>query len=246
MASSLPSDDSSKPNAVRNKGRSRTALIGALAALLVAGCSVAMGLLAGVSWVGLFGEVLLTIAVLGMLLPLSGNFTAALRWGGVLGAVCSAWVPVGFILAGETSYASIEHYWKHFYALLAWWLLVSVLAASQCTSGPTKSKWVLPALSGALVCGVVWVASSYYGNYETPFYAALLTLLALLVLCELWLNLLRVLQQALITAIFLILLLPVANLLFDRISPAATPSPDRKSTRLNSSHEFVSRMPSSA
>ena len=38
---------------------------------------------------------------------------------------------------------------------------------------------------------------------------------------------------------------------FDRIvacdcGPASTPASDRKSTRLNSSHEFVSRMPSSA
>jgi lysophospholipase L1-like esterase len=234
MASSLPSDHFSKPNTVRNKERSRNALMGELAALFVAACSVAMGLLAGVSWLGLFGQVLLTIAMLGRPLLQGGNFAAAFSWSGVLGAVCSAWVPVGFILAREISYPSVENYWRHFSAMLAWWILVAVLACSQYTSVPAKSKWVLPPLGGALLCGLVWVASSYCGNSAISFYLGLTTLLALLVLCELWLKLPWVLREGLHTAILLIVLLPVANVLFNRVSTRATPATSSEGIRTNS------------
>jgi lysophospholipase L1-like esterase len=188
------------------------ALAIALPALLTAG-AILMGAWAGLPWPGSVGLGVMGAAAMTAAARRSARRERVGAW-----ALAAAWTGAVALLASALlvrgAPATLGTYLDTYYAALAWMMALAILPACRSTpGGRLKPWWRLLAVLWALLGGLAWLGAAYADNRPSAFFACLLILLALLVLCHFWFRLNATGIVAVNTLILLLLGLPFLDLL---------------------------------
>jgi len=145
--------------------------------------------------------------------PLRGNRERARFRAAAAGWGCSG-IVLAIALANSSSRATLGSYVDSYYAALSWMIAAAILPATRSLPADrAKGPWRLLTVAWAALGALLWVGAAYISNRPWAFFAGLLSLLALSVLCHLWFRLRALAILALNTFILLLLGLPVADLL---------------------------------
>jgi len=205
-------------------------------AVVLSACAVLLSAWIKVPWPG--------IAALGILFAnviaagaLAGARRASLsKWGLRAGWACTIVIPVTLLFKAQRAF-TLDGY----YAALAWAIAaVLFLTANQSSDAEVGKRWKLLGVIWAFCGGCVWIFVSYEQNLVGAFYAGLLVILALLILCKFWFAMPLWSAQLANTLILIAIGLPAVDLF---VRPSYRLNTEPKTGRNYYSYEAAKRNP---
>jgi lysophospholipase L1-like esterase len=184
-----------------------------LAQTLLTGAAVVMSAWAGTPWPGTAGLALVCAVAVAATAPLGARRERTRTWAAAAAWGCSG-ILLAIVLVSSGTRATLGSYVDSYYAALSWIIAAAILPPSYyLPADRARGPWRLLTVAWAALGALLWVGAAYVHNRSWAFFAGLLILLALLVLCHFWFRLRAPAILAVNTFILLLLGLPIADLL---------------------------------